>query len=198
VVTHIQECHDDLNWCTPYRGRTWPTCHTRGPSGVTYDNRVPTKSNLGPCSQDEVLAPTDRPVQLSSWAASFSLQQTASKHGGTHQQSIQGPINPTCGHYKSKLVHRGQNSMVLNQHRWGLPPWNLGIAMALSPPFPSEWYTFPYLSRPVTTTYMNINIVSTHHILLVHEKEVLHASGTYHSSCTDDYQLSIAHLVIKR
>jgi hypothetical protein len=46
---------------------------------------------------------------------------------------------------------------------------------------------------------MNINIVSTqrnHHILLVHEKEVLHVSGTYHSSSTDVYQLSIAHLVV--
>jgi hypothetical protein len=31
-------------------------------------------------------------------------------------------------------------------------------------------------------------------ILLVHEKDVLHASETYHSSSTDVYQLSIAHL----
>jgi hypothetical protein len=47
---------------------------------------------------------------------------------------------------------------------------------------------------------MNINIASTHcnhHILLVHEKEVLHASETHHSSSTDVYQLSIAHLVEK-
>jgi hypothetical protein len=48
-------------------------------------------------------------------------------------------------------------------------------------------------------TNMNINIASTHrnqHILLVYEKEVLHASGTYHSSSTDDYQLSIVYLVV--
>jgi hypothetical protein len=25
-----------------------------------------------------------------------------------------GPINPTCGQYKSKLVHRGQNDTVIN------------------------------------------------------------------------------------
>jgi hypothetical protein len=40
---------------------------------------------------------------------------------------------------------------------------------------------------------MIINIASTHrshHILLVYEKEVLHVSGTYHSSSTDVYQLS--------
>jgi hypothetical protein len=32
------------------------------------------------------------------------------------------PINLTCGQYKSKLVHQGQNGMVLNHHRRGLPP----------------------------------------------------------------------------
>jgi hypothetical protein len=62
------------------------------------------------------------------------------------------PINLTCCHYNSKLVHRGQNDAVLNQQRRGLPPWNLGIPMALSPPFPSEYSTFPYLPHPVTTT----------------------------------------------
>jgi hypothetical protein len=48
---------------------------------------VPTKSKLGPCSRDEVLAPSDHPAWPSSWAASFSLQQTTSKLGGTIQQS---------------------------------------------------------------------------------------------------------------
>jgi hypothetical protein len=45
-----------------------------------------------------------------------------------------GPINPTCGQYKSKVVHWDQNDAVLNRHRQGLPPWNLRIAMTLSPP----------------------------------------------------------------
>jgi hypothetical protein len=48
---------------------------------------------------------------------------------------------------------------------------------------------------------MNTNIFSTHHIhhnLLVYETGVLHVSGTYHLSSTDDYhQLSITHLVDK-
>jgi hypothetical protein len=47
-----------------------------------------------------------------------------------------GPINLTCGQYKSKLVHRGQNGAFLNRHMQWLPPWNLRITMALSPPFP--------------------------------------------------------------
>jgi hypothetical protein len=45
-----------------------------------------------------------------------------------------------------------------------------------------------------------MNIASTHcnhHIFLVHEKEVLHVSGTYHSTSTGVYQLSIEHLVNK-
>jgi hypothetical protein len=47
-------------------------------SRMTTVHEVPTKSNLGHCSQDEVLAPSDRPAQPSSWAVSFSLQQTTS------------------------------------------------------------------------------------------------------------------------
>jgi hypothetical protein len=114
----------------------------------------------------------------------------------TRLLDLPGPINPTCG--QSKLVHWGQNDTVLNQDRRGLPPRNLRIAMTLSPPFPSESSIFPYLSRPATTTYMNINIASTqhsYHILLVHEREILHVSGTYHLSSTDGYQVSIAHLI---
>jgi hypothetical protein len=44
---------------------------------------------------------------------------------------------------------------------------------------------------------MNINIASTHHILLVHERKVLHASGIYDSTSTGGYQLRIGHLVVK-
>jgi hypothetical protein len=43
---------------------------------------VPTKSKLGPCFQDQVLTPSDCPARPSSWAASFSLQQTNLKQGG--------------------------------------------------------------------------------------------------------------------
>jgi hypothetical protein len=38
-------------------------------SCMTTVREVPTKSKLGPCSQDEVLAPSDRPTRSSSWAA---------------------------------------------------------------------------------------------------------------------------------
>jgi hypothetical protein len=38
VVTHIRQCHDNLNRCTPNRGRTWPTYRTHGPTGLMYDN----------------------------------------------------------------------------------------------------------------------------------------------------------------
>jgi hypothetical protein len=50
-------------------------------SRTTTVRKVPTKSKSGLCSWDEVLAPSDRPVRPSSWAASFSLQQTTSKQG---------------------------------------------------------------------------------------------------------------------
>jgi hypothetical protein len=47
----------------------------------------------------------------------------------------------------------------------GLPPWNLGIAMARSPPFPFECSTFPYFPCPVTQTNMNINLFSSTSII---------------------------------
>jgi hypothetical protein len=79
-------------------------------SRMTTVREVPNKSNLGPCSWYEVLAPRDHLARPSSWAASFSLQQTPLKQGDTVRQSnywllgLPGPINPTCGQYKSKLA----------------------------------------------------------------------------------------------
>jgi hypothetical protein len=56
-------------------------------SRTTTVREVPTKSKLGPCSRDEVLAPSHRPARPSFWVASFSLQQTTSKKGGTIRQN---------------------------------------------------------------------------------------------------------------
>jgi hypothetical protein len=123
-------------------------------SRTTTVHGVPTKSKLGPCSQDDVLAPNDRLAQLSSWAASFSLQQTTSKQGGMIWQSSYlaarfiGPINPTCIQYKSKLIHRGQNNTVLNRHRRGLPLWNLIISATLFPTLPLRVIQFPLFALP--------------------------------------------------
>jgi hypothetical protein len=75
---------------------------TLGVSRTTTIREVPTKSKSSLFSRDEVLAPSNRPVRPSSWAASFSLQQTTSKQGGTVQQSsywatrFTGPTNLTC------------------------------------------------------------------------------------------------------
>jgi hypothetical protein len=84
----------------------------------------------------------------------------------TRLLGLSGPINPTCGQYKSKLVHWSKNDMVFNRHRRGLPPWHLRIVTALSPPLPSEWSAFPYFPRPVTTIIHEHkhSLYSTHHI----------------------------------
>jgi hypothetical protein len=52
---------------------------TPGVSRTTTIREVPTKSKLGLCSWDEALAPSDHLARLSSWAVSFSLQQTTLK-----------------------------------------------------------------------------------------------------------------------
>jgi hypothetical protein len=61
-------------------------------------------------------------------------------------------IKPGMRSVQVKTCHQDQNNAVLNRHRWGLPPWNLEIATALSPLFPSESSTFVYLPHPVTST----------------------------------------------
>jgi hypothetical protein len=60
---------------------------TPGVSRTTTIREVPTKSKSGLCSWDEVWAPSDHLARLSSWAASFSLQQTTLKQEGTVRQS---------------------------------------------------------------------------------------------------------------
>jgi hypothetical protein len=54
-----------------------------------------------------------------------------------------------------KACHRGQNGADLNRHRRGLPHRHLGIATALSPPFPSECSTDPLLALPGLATTIN-------------------------------------------
>jgi hypothetical protein len=122
--------------------------------GHTYRGFVPAISERGMTSWPPVIiqpschtglphSPSSKPP----WSRVVRFYKIVTKLLG-----LPGPINPTCGQYKSKIVHQGENDAVLNQHRWGLPPWNLRRAMPLSPPFPSKWSTFPYLPRPVTST----------------------------------------------
>jgi hypothetical protein len=54
---------------------------------MTTACEVPTKSKSDLYSRDEVLAPSDRPAWSSSWATSFSLQQTTLKQGGTVREN---------------------------------------------------------------------------------------------------------------
>jgi hypothetical protein len=146
----ITECRSDLNWYKPYRGRTWLIRRTPNPdvSRTTIIHEVPTKSNMGLCSQDEVLAPSDvRPGCHPGLPHSPSNKPPRSREGWfnklvTGLWGLAGPIKPDTWSVQIKDCHRGQNNVVLNRHRQGLPSWNLRKAMSLSPPFPSEWSPF--------------------------------------------------------
>jgi hypothetical protein len=85
--------------------------------------------------------------------------------------------------------------MVLNRHKWGLPPWNLGISTTAPHPSLSSAPLSPIYPIRHTNNHEHKPLLITTTILLVHKREVLHASGTYHSTCTDVYQLNIAYLV---
>jgi hypothetical protein len=67
---------------------------------VSCTTIVPTRSKLGLCSRDEVLAPSDRPTRPSSWAASFSLHKPPQSREGqfnkvvTKLLGLLGPIKP--------------------------------------------------------------------------------------------------------
>jgi hypothetical protein len=150
AVTHIRECHDDSNWYTPHRGRTWQHVvrATLEVTRTTTISEVPTKSKLGPDSRDEVLAPSDaRPGRHPGLPHSLSNKPPWSREVRfdkvvTGLLCLSGSIKPNMRTVQIKASHRGQNDVVLHRHMQGLPSLNLKIAMTLSPPFPSEWTPF--------------------------------------------------------
>jgi hypothetical protein len=75
----------------------------------------------------------------------------------------------------------------LEPHNFNGPP----------PPLPSECSIFPYLPRPSQQQHKHKPLLISQDNLLVYEREVLLVTGTYHSTSTKIYHLSIAHLVNK-
>jgi hypothetical protein len=111
---------------------------------------------------------------------------------GMIRQSSYWATRFTGPHKTRYAVSINQSLSIRAKMMWSLKPWNSHDPL---PTLPSECSTFPYLPYPVTTTTTSTSTQHSQYILLVHEKRVLHASGTYHSSSTDGYQLSIAYLV---
>jgi hypothetical protein len=133
-ITHTRECHGDSNRYTPYRGRNLTyTSYAWLQEALTYDNhsQVPTKSKLGPCSQDKVLA-LDLIPPLKSTSTTRSREVRFDKVV-TKATRLTGPHKTRHAvSTQLKACHRGQNDAVLNWHKWGLPHRNLGIATTLS------------------------------------------------------------------
>jgi hypothetical protein len=158
---------------------------------------VPTKSNLGPYSQDEILAPAQPihrrgpphgPSKKTPWSRKVRFDKVVT---GPHKPDMQSVQIKDCPSWPKQrgpyLTQTGATAMESQNSHGSLPT------------LPFWVIHFPLFVCPVTPAYMNINIASTQrnqHILLVHEKEVLHLSGTYHSSSIDVYQLSISYLVV--
>jgi hypothetical protein len=118
-------------------------------SRTTTVREVHTKSKSGPCSRDEVLAPSDaQPGRHLGLPHSRSNKSPRSKEVQfdevvTGLLGLSGPIKPDIQSVQIKACHRGQNNAVLNRHMQGLPPSNHGIATTLSSSFPSECSTVP-------------------------------------------------------
>jgi hypothetical protein len=110
-----------------------------------------------PLHPEEVLSTKDGLARPSSWATSFFLPYDSPGVGErgfdqvvTQLHQLTGPISLACDRYVQYLL-TGTNPSVLNRHRRGLPHKNLGIAIALSLPFPSECSTGPSnWPRPVS------------------------------------------------
>jgi hypothetical protein len=120
AVTHIRECRSDSNRCTPCRGRTWQHVVRMASrvSRTTIICEVPTKSNMGPCSWDEVLATSNRPTRPSSWATSFSLQQTTLKQGGAVWQNSYWTTRFTGPHKIRHAVSTNQSLSIGAKITW--------------------------------------------------------------------------------
>jgi hypothetical protein len=85
----------------------------------------------------------------------------------------------------------GTNPSVLNQHRQKLPHRNLGIAIALSPFFPSECSLIPLMAPP--DLRLSIQQLSNE---LEREQTLNLTSGSLHLTSTIIYHLSIALLTV--
>jgi hypothetical protein len=103
---------------------------------------------------------------------------------------LSGPIKPDIQLIQLKACPRGP------KRRGG---YHLGTS-EYSRPAPHPSLPSAPLSPicPTRSHHQAWTQISTHHIqhsLLVQKREGLLASGTYHSSSTDGYQLSISHLI---
>jgi hypothetical protein len=118
-------------------------------SRTTTIHEVPTKSKLGLCSRYKVLSPSDarlgRHPELPHYLSNKQPQSSEGRFNKviTGLLGLPGPIKSYKWSVQIKVCYQGQNGVILNWHRRRLPPWNLIIANALSPPFPSKWSTFP-------------------------------------------------------
>jgi hypothetical protein len=94
---------------------------------MTTIYEVPTKSKLGPCSWDAVLAPSDaqpsRHPRLPHCPSNKAPQsrEVWFDEVVTRLLGLSGPMKPDIRPVQIKACHRGQNDAVLNQHGWGLP-----------------------------------------------------------------------------
>jgi hypothetical protein len=91
-----------------------------GVSCTTTVREVPTKSKLGLCSREEILAPSDaRPDRHPGLPHSPSNKQPRSREGWfdkvvTGLLGLPGLIKPDKWSVQIKACHRGQNDTILN------------------------------------------------------------------------------------
>jgi hypothetical protein len=94
-------------------------------SHMTTVREFSTKSKSGLCSWDEVLAPSDCPNGCHPGLPhSLSNKLPQSREGQfdkvvTRLLGLPGPINPTCGQYKSKLTIGAKMMRSLIDTGWG-------------------------------------------------------------------------------
>jgi hypothetical protein len=153
----ISESHNDLNRCTPCRGKpdqhaTYASHSSPRMSGVHFLRAVPVRDNLSLAPMklkqtlhpEEVLATKDRLAQPSSWVASFLLPCDNPGVGErgfspmvTQLHHLTGPISPACDWYVQYLL-AGVNPLVLNRHRRGLQPWKCQLTTYPLPDLPNQ------------------------------------------------------------
>jgi hypothetical protein len=108
---------------------------------------APTKLNLGPYYQDEVLAPSDaRPGRHPGLSHSHSNKPPRCREVWfdkvvTMLLGLPCPIKTWHTISTNQNLPSEQKWPVLDRHRWRLPHRNLRIFTTLSPPFPSECST---------------------------------------------------------
>jgi hypothetical protein len=137
ILQEKSDTHDTYALTTSHTWQTFTLIQQSWTESLLLRKRAPVL--IHSTSADRFVGP--HPVSLPRTAIKAVEKAKLLLMSRLHQ--FTGSISPAWHQYVQYLLRgvgggEGVNPSVLNQHRWGLPPWRCWLSISLSPPFPSN------------------------------------------------------------